>query len=279
VRFLKQSAMTVAAIGAAGAIVAGGTIPAPAATTSGVRYQAVQSVTVPGGSGTTTCSATVLSAAVSTGNPAYVSAMVTSTSADACTGWLQNSVNGGPWANVSPKQSVPGGRSLTLSNAPWYKTANYYAGPGTRIRACLQVSALGETPQCSGPVSLAASTATPASDGTSVYYGQRQQSVSIITGSGDNQCNAWLNSSTKSKASTTDVSMTLQGLAVTPACTGWLESSTDNGKTWEQATPTYSLNILSGLEYAFPPAVADGTGHLVRACVKGNAAKKCSAAW
>jgi hypothetical protein len=126
-------------------------------------------------------------------------------------------------------------------------------------------------------VSLAQSTATPASDGTSVYYTERQLSVSIVTG--DSQCFAWLNSSTKSKASTTYVSMTLGGVAVAPTCTtGWLESSTDNGKTWQQATPTYSLNILSGIEYAFSPAVADGTGYLVRACVKGNAAKKCGAA-
>jgi hypothetical protein len=69
------------------------------------------------------------------------------------------------------------------------------------------------------------------------------------------------------------------GRSAAEECELWLESSTNNGKTWEQATPTYSLNILSGLEYAFSPAVADGTGHLVRACVQGNAAKKCSAAW
>ena len=155
--------------------------------------------------------------------------------------------------------------------------ANYYAGPGTRIRACIQVQIQGVTPRCSGPVSLAESTAKPASDGTSVYYAHGQQYVSIITG--DSQCTAFLSSSTKSKASTSQVNLTLRGLAVAPTCTtGWLESSTNNGQTWEQATPTYSMNILSGLEYAFSPAVADGTGHLVRACVKGNAAKKCSAA-
>jgi hypothetical protein len=275
VGFLKQSALTVAAIGAAGAIVAGGTIPAPAATTSGVRYQSVQSITVPGGSDTT-CLAIVLSAAVSAGNPAYVSAMVMNTSADACTGWLQNSVNGGAWTDVSPKQSVPGGRRLTWGKAPWYKTANYYAGPGTRIRECLLVPLPGASAHCSGPVSLAASTATPASDGTSVYY-RRNQGVSA--GSGGVICGAVLNSSTKSKASTTYVSMILQGEAVTPACSGWLELSTNNGQAWEHATPTYSLNRLSGIEYAFPPAVADGTGYLVRACVRVYRAKRCSAAW
>jgi hypothetical protein len=55
----------------------------------------------------------------------------------------------------------------------------------------------------------------------------------------------------------------------------------NKGKTWEQATPTYSVDYFSegSLEYAFAPAVADGTGHLVRACVRVNAGKKCTAAW
>lgn len=269
---LKRSAMAVAAIGAAGAIVAGGTIPAPAATTSGVRYQAVQHAFARGPNGT--CYATVLSAALSAGHPAYVSAMVQNSTTELCTGWLESSVNGGAWKDVSPEQNVPGRQGLNPAQGPWYKTADYYAGPGTRIRACVIVPTVGAGPQCSGPVSLGGTTAKPASDGTSVYYpGQRY----VSTG---HYCGAWLSSSTKSKASTTHVNMTLMGQAVVPLCTtGWLESSTNHGKTWEQATPTYSLNTLSGLEYAFSPAVADGPGHLVRACVKGNAAKKCSAAW
>jgi hypothetical protein len=269
--------MTVAAIGAAGAIVAGGTIPVLAATTSGVRYAAVQGATVAGPNGTG-CTATVLSAAVSTGNPAYVSAMVENTLTQVCTGWLQSSVNGGAWKDVSPKQNVPGGQRL--SNEAWYKTGNYYAGPGTRVRACiLPQTPSGTTPRCSAPVSLAQSTGTPASDGTSVYYAQKQQSVSIITG--DSRCVAFLSSSSKSKTSTSQVNLTLLGLAVAPTCTtGWLESSTNNGKTWEQATPTYSVTINpSTLQYAFSSAGADGTGHLARACVKFNATKKCTAAW
>jgi hypothetical protein len=277
VGILKRSMMTAAAIGAASAIVAGGTIPAPAATTSGVRYQAVQHAFARGPNGT--CYATVLSAALSAGHPAYVSAMVQNSTTKLCTGWLENSVNGGAWKDVSPEQNVPGRQGLNPAQGAWYKTANYYAGPGTRIRACVIVPTVGAGPQCSGPVSLGGTTAKPASDGTSVYYPHMQQWVGIHPG-GVNQCNAWLNSSTKSKASTTHVNMILQGLAVAPLCTtGWLESSTNNGKNWAQATPTYSLNLVSGLEYAFSPAVADGPGHLVRACVKGNAAKKCSAAW
>lgn len=134
----------------------------------------------------------VLSAAVSTGKPAYVSAMVTNTLTDACTGWLQSSVNGGAWKDVSPKQSVPGGQGP--NNEAWYKTANYYAGPGTRVRACIQVQMPpGSTPRCSVPVSLAESTAEPASDGTSVYYAHRQQPAGIING--ESQCFTFLNRS------------------------------------------------------------------------------------
>jgi hypothetical protein len=272
VGILKRSMMTVAAIGAAGAIAAGGSIPALAATTSGVRYQEVQSTSVLGPNGTQ-CGAIVLSAAVSTGEPAYVSAMVKNTLTNACTGWLQSSVNGGAWTDVSPKQSVPGGQGL--NNEAWYKTADYYAGPGARIRACVQ-QASGTAARCSGPVSLAESTATPASDATSVYYAHKQQAANASSGSG--LCFAYLNSSTKSKASTSRVNMILGGISPL-TCTGWLESSTDNGKTWEQATPTYSLLANIESEFAFSSAVADGTGQLIRACVQATVAKVCTAAW
>jgi hypothetical protein len=263
--------MSVFAVGAAGAIVAGGTIPALAAT-SGVRYAAVQGVSL-AGPNSTGCSATVLSAAVSTGSPSYVSAMVENTLKQGCSGWLQSSVNGGPWQDVSPRHRVP-------ANGPnyeaWYKTANYYAGPGTRIRACIQpTTPSGTTPQCSGPVSLAQSTAKPASDGTSLYYHRR--SVSFVNGDGL-PCSTFLNSSTKRKATTSHARLILGGNGLFK-CTGWLESSTNNGKTWVHATSTYSLNDSASVEFAFSPAVVDGTGHLVRACVRLNARKKCTAGW
>jgi hypothetical protein len=78
VGILKRSMMAVAAIGAVGAIAAGGSVPALAATTSGVRYEAVQYATTLGPNGTE-CAANVLSAAVSAGSPAYVSVMVQNT--------------------------------------------------------------------------------------------------------------------------------------------------------------------------------------------------------
>jgi hypothetical protein len=271
-----QRCMTAAAaIGVAGVLIAGGSVPALAATTSGVRYKVLQNAGTLGPNGTE-CIATLLSAAASDGSPSYVSAIVTNTLAKACTGWLQRSVNGGAWTDVSPEQSVPGGQGL--SNEAWYKTANYYAGPGTSIRACVEVPVpAGATPLCSTPVTLPDSTALPASDATSVYYAQHQKPANI--GSGGNQCVAYLSSSTPSKASTSQVNLTLWEQGGVLACTAWLESSTDNGSTWEQATPTYSSTNTSWQQYAFSSAIADGAGQLVRACVQDTATEACTPAW
>lgn len=178
---------------------------------------------------------------------------------------------------MSPQQNVPGGQGI--NNPAWYKTANYYAGPGTSIRACIevQIPAGGATPTYGKSTSLAESTAQPASDATPVYYAQDHQLANI--GSGGNQCSAYLSSSTTSKTSTSQVNLTFWEQGAVLTCTGWLESSTDNGNTWEQATPTYSSTDTSWQQYAFSPAIADGTGQLVRACVQGTGAKVCAAAW
>ena len=132
---LRRSMMTVAAIGAAAAIT-GGSIAASGATTSGVRYQQVQTATILLGPGLDQCSVIALSAANSTGSPAYVSAMVENWAPGTCTGWVESSVNGGAWTNVSPQQSAPAGQGP--NNPAWFKTANYYAGPGTSVRACIE---------------------------------------------------------------------------------------------------------------------------------------------
>ena len=46
-----------------------------------------------------------------------------------------------------------------------------------------------------------------------------------------------------------------------------------------QVTPAYSLSYDGGQTYAFSPAVADGTGQLVRACAQSTGTKVCSKGW
>lgn len=281
----KRPAMIAAAIIAAGAIAAGVTISSQAATTSGVRYLqeygGYASFLGPGPSGQLTeCSMVLLSAAASNGSPAYVSGLLENNTSDACTGWLQHSVNSGAWTDVSPQATLPATKQ-GLVNYPWAKTGNYYAGPGTSVRACVLVPATpvsAAKPICSSSsVTLPSSTAAPADDGTSVLYAHNNQAANV--GSGDDMCFAALSSSdTLDKTAASKAGMLLYG---TGNCTAWMETSADKGEAWEQATPTYSLTLLSPrVEWAFPQAIADGTGELSRACVRlGTQAKVCTAAW
>ena len=82
------------------------------------------------------CSVLLLSAAASAGSPAYVSGLLENNTTDACTGWLEDSVNGGAWTDVSPQLTLPATKQGLL-DYPWAKTGNYYAGPGTSVRACV----------------------------------------------------------------------------------------------------------------------------------------------
>jgi hypothetical protein len=284
VGILNTSVMAVVAIGAAGAIAAG-SVPAVAATTSGVRYRQLgvsAGWAGPGPSGSLNeCSMLLLSAAASDGSPAYVSGLLENNTSDPCTGWLQDSVNGGAWTDVSPRQTLPA-TTQGLANYPWAKTADYYAGPGTRVRACVLTPATPGFPskaQCSSSsVTLpASSAAAPVSDGTPVLYAHNEQSANV---SGDGgQCRVFLSSSgTLDKTAASRASMAVTG---TGTCTAWLETSADNGQTWRQATPAYSLPFTNpSRDWAFSPAVADGTGELARACAQsGTAAEVCTPAW
>jgi hypothetical protein len=262
VNFLKRSMLAVAAIGAAGVLVAGGAVPALAATSSGVRYQNLAGTGI-GGSGNTSCELTLLSAAASTGKPAYISIAVESDLPGSCTAWVQRSVNGGAWKNVSAKTTLPG------RTEDWFKSANYYAGPGNQVRGCVQV---GKEVLCTVGVALAKSAAKPASDAIGRGYIKKTQ----VVGSGSSVCGTILSGSTASKVSASRASLITVDLG--RSCTTWLEGSTNKGKTWTQVSPTYS--VLSTGQFAFSGTVADGASHLVRACVKnGTSAKKCTSAW
>lgn len=266
--------LAAAAIGAAGVMTANGSAPASATTTSGTRYQETyENAGTIGGSGTE-CIMQPLSATTSDGSPAYVSGLASNSTRWACTTWLQSSVNGGAWTDLSPRQTLPGGQ--TIDTAAWYRTADYYAGPGTRIRACYQaqVSATVVYSGCGSALTLTGSS-TPPDDATtaSVYYADKQHAASIP----GTDCVAYLSSTTKSKDSGSQVAMVLTA-SNAGSCSGWLESSADNGATWEQSTPTYTA-ALRLYEDAFPPAVADGTGQLVRACAQSGTTVKCTPAW
>jgi hypothetical protein len=284
-RIFRQSMTAAAVIGAAAALAGVSAAPALAATTSGVRYgQTYVSVgwLGPGVSGQEAlCSMVLLSAAASDGSPAYVSGLLESSTSDKCTGFLQHSVSGGAWTEVSPKVTLPG-TDQGLFNYPWAKTSDYYAGPGTKVRACVLTPATSVYPsktECSsGSVTLAASsTAAPASHRTPLLYAHNNQGVTINGGGAS--CYAFLSSSNSlDKTAASRASMAIEG---TGSCTGWLETSANNGQTWQHATPTYSIPLSNPfIDWAFSRAIPDRTGELARACAQNSTGSQaCTAAW
>jgi hypothetical protein len=263
VRNFKLSMMAAAVIGASGLIIFGGSIPALAATTSGARYEQLgqnAGWAGPGPSGSLNeCYLMLLSAAPSDGSPAYISGMLSNNTSDPCTGFLEHSVSGGAWTEVSRQVTLPA-TSQGLANYPWVKLANYYAGPGTSVRACVL------TP------------ATPGFPSTSLFYAHNEQSATVV-GVSDSECRVFVNSS--HSLDKTATSKALMGVEGTAACTAWLETSADNGQTWQQATPTYSLPFSNpNIDWAFSGPVADGTGELARACaVSSTGNEACTPAW
>jgi hypothetical protein len=281
VRNFKLSMMAAAVISAAGMIAFSSSIPALAAT-SGARYEQLghnAGWVGPGPSGSLNeCYLTLLSAAPSDGSPAYVSGMLNNNTSDPCTGFLEDSVSGGAWTEVSPQVTLPE-TTLGLANYPWVKLANYYAGPGTSVRACVLTPAVPSTTECGSAVTLNdTSTTVPADDSTSLFYAHNEQSVSAL-GADDSACRVFLNSS--DSLDKTATSQALMGVEGTATCTAWLETSADNGQAWQQATPTYSLSFSNpNVDWALSGPVADGTGELARACALSSTGNEaCTPAW
>jgi hypothetical protein len=285
VRNFKLSMMAAAAIGVSGVITFGGSVPALAATTSGARYEQLgqnAGWAGPGPSGSLNeCYLMLLSAVPSDGSPAYVSGLLSNNTSDPCTGFLEDSVSGGAWTEVSPQVTLPA-TSQGLANYPWVKFANYYAGPGTSVRACVLTPAtpgFPSTTKCGSPVTLKDTSKTvPADDSTSLFYAHNEQSA-VAVGASDSQCRVFVNSS--GSLAKTATSRALMGVEGTATCTAWLETSTDNGQKWQQATPTYSLPFSNpNVDWAFSGPVADGTGKLARACALSSTGNEaCTPAW
>jgi hypothetical protein len=276
--------MAAAVIGAAGAITASGSVPALAVTTSGARYEQLgqhAGWAGPGPSGSVNqCYLMLLSAAASDGSPAYVSGMLFNNTSDPCTGFLEDSVSGGAWTEVSPQVTLPA-TSQGLANYPWVKMGNYYAGPGTSVRPCVLTPASPGFPsvtECGSSVTLNdTSTTVPAHGSTSLFYAHNEQSATAL--GVNSECRVFVNSS--NSLAKTATSRALMGVEGTADCTAWLETSADSGQTWQQATPTYSLPFTyPNIDWAFSGSVADGTGKLARACALSSTGNEaCTPAW
>jgi len=65
-------------------------------------------------------------------------------------------------------------------------------------------------------------------------------------------------------------------------CEGWLETSADQGATWQASPPVTFQAPAGSVTYAFIGTTPDGTGLLARACVEAPTVSKtpsCSWTW
>lgn len=99
-------------------------------------------------------------------------------------------------------------------------------------------------------------------------------------------CDASLKSTTSVKGSGTlvdgEFSAGNSSSTTSSLCEGWLETSADQGATWQASTPAAFQAAAKSVTYDFTGPIADGTGLLVRACTEAptvSATPYCTGAW
>lgn len=268
-RITKRIATVTVTIGAAVGLMLGSAAPALADTQ---QAYVAGSLT---GDGTGACEVFLLSAQVSAGGPAYVSAVVANSGTKTCTGWIERSTNKGKtWTTVSPRVAVP------HSTPPAYaKTADYYDGPGDLARACYQYGT-GKA-SCGSAVTLKSSTAKDAGSSLPLSY----ERTSVNASTSNNGCFGGLASTTTAKKSTSSVDALIYNVSTSlnkagTTCTGVLQESTNGGKSWKTVSASHAVpSPANTIAYGFTSTYADGTGHLARVCITLASKQHCSKGW
>jgi hypothetical protein len=188
-----------------------------------------------------------------------------------CRVQLERSANHGKtWARVSGLDAI-GSRSGTIVLA---KTYNYYVG-GDVARGCVTVN--GGT-HCTSAVTISGGSGVPAQEALSPSF--LDELVSSSTS--EDSCQAAVVSAASPKSSKSTAGAVFINQSSGHTCTGWLERTNNNGKTWYNESASHSIGNVSGTTaYAITATYADGTGYKVRACLRlsGSSAVHCSTAW
>jgi hypothetical protein len=174
-----------------------------------------------------------------------------------------------------PTEPNPAGIVLNYAN-----TGAVYDGPGHLGRACAK--APDSTLVCTAAISLGPGAGTPPDPALPVG----KQVRSIGAGNASVSCWAIMKSTTSAKGPGSLVDSELMaGSSVGTTgsqCEGWLETSADNGATWQASPPVTFQAPAGSVTYAFIGTTPDGTGLLARACVTAPTVSKtpsCSSAW
>jgi hypothetical protein len=268
----RVAAVTLTLTAAAGLTLAGA-LPALADTPQAYVISSEAANTASGSE----CAVLLLSAQVSSGGPAYVTALITNGGTKTCTGWVERSANKGKtWTTVSKRVAVP-----HAATGAYAKTSDYYAG-GDLARPCYQYGT-GKA-ACGPAVTLKASKAKDGGAGLPVSYPREEASVSA----GNPQCAADLGSTTTTKKAASSVDAFIINVSPSltkagPACIAVLQGSANRGKSWKTVSASHVVPApADAIALGVTAAFADGTGHLARVCVAlASSPKKqhCSKAW
>lgn len=181
---------------------------------------------------------------------------------------LERSTNHGKsWSRVSGYDAI-GSRAGTTTLA---KTYNYYAGGGDEVRGCVTIK--GRT-SCTSAVALSGGSGVPAQEALSPSY--------LHETAADGDCEAGIVSSSVTKSSGTTATAVFINGASGHTCVGWLERTSNNGKTWYVESGTHSIGSVSGATtYAITATYHDGSGYKVRACLRysNSSTKHCTTGW
>lgn len=224
------------------------------------------------------CTVELWTSQVSAGDPAYIAADAFQDGAPyPCQAMVEISSDGGEtWTSGTPV-TLPASDALVTFFA---NTGAVYDGPGYLGRACAQAS--NSTLECTASISLDSGTGTPPDPTLPASTVVRSTSA----GTGSQPCNASLNSTTSAKGSGTlvdgEFTAANKSGTTTSLCEGWLETSSNQGTTWQASTPVTFQATAGAVTYDFTGTEPDGTGILARACAEApsvSATPYCSSAW
>jgi hypothetical protein len=229
------------------------------------------------------CGVGLLTSQVSAGDPAYIAARAFQPfMPSACEAMVETSADGGQTWTPGTPVTLPASLPAKLGDigALYAITGAADDGPGHLGRACAQAS--GSTLACTAAISLGPGAGTPPDPALPPSTNVRATSA----GNASVACRATLNSTTIAKGPGTladgEFSAGTSFSATSSRCEGWLETSADNGATWQASPPVTFQAPAKSVTYAFTGTTPDGTGILARACAEAPAVSTtpaCSSAW
>lgn len=222
------------------------------------------------------CNVLLLSARLSSSDPASVAVQVDSTnSGHECIAFMERSLRSTTkWTVASGKVGVP-----SVAGLEGFANSGLIGdGPTYKVRACVQASGSSAV-YCGTPLEMPAGSGTATSPALPASFIRK---YGYVPGSNSNNaCIGYLTSSTTTKKTGALAGSLL--ISAGDPCAAWFQTTANGGKTWTNEGSTVSVQGVgsTSLVLSFTPRYADSPGTLTRLCVKDTTTNKlnCSGGW